>query len=225
MLIDRTIGDILPTPIIRPDVTAADLGFRKDVDGQVDRFLADAAGQELSSTAASMFIELNDIVPTSVVTALTVVIDYDVALGSAVLKDAAELLLAGVGTVILNTLGDPSIFPVPRNDPPELAAPGTLASNAFNQTIEAGAATLEASGAEVIIVDMAAIFAEVEADYSSFGFRILDEPVFLPDVDGECIEEFNPVVFGIPLDQAAFIDSVHSTAALRGILRRSRTKA
>ena len=30
---------------------------------------------------------------------------------------------------------------------------------------------------------------------------------------------------GIPLDQAAFIDSVHSTAALQGILRRSRTKA
>lgn len=220
-LTDRTIVELLPPTLIRPDATAGDLAYRVDIDGQVDRFLADVAGQDLSSTAVSVFIgfnDLNDFVPTSPETALAEGIDYGIALATAALTSAGDLAAAGAGTVILNTLGDPSFFPATQNDPPELQGLATAVTAAYNQTLEAGAAGLEALGAGVTIIDMAAIFAEVEADFSSFGFRTLDDPVLLPDADGDGVEEFNPAVAGVPLDQVAFFDVVHPTAALHGII-------
>lgn len=221
VLTDRTIAELLPPSIIRPDATPEDIAFRIDVDGQIDRFLADAAGQDLSSTAVSIFIgfnDFNDFAPMSAETALTDAIAYGALLASETLEDAAALAAAGAGTVILNTLGDPSIFPGTQNDPPALQALGTAASASFNQTLEAGAGQIGALGAEVVIVDFAAIFAEIEGDFTSFGFRTLDDPVILPDADGDGIGEFNPAVAGIPLDQVAFFDSVHPTAAMHGIL-------
>ncbi len=220
-LTDRTIGEILPTAIIRPDATPADLAFRIDIDGQVDRFLTAELGQDLSTTAASVFIgfnDLNDFVPTSPQTALAEAIDYGVTLAGEALASAGALAGAGIGTVILNTLGDPSIFPVTQNDPPELAGLATAAVSAYNQALVAGAGPLEALGAGVVVVDMAAIFHEIEVDFTSFGFRTIDDQVLLPDITGDNIEEFNPAVAGIPLDQIGFFDSVHPTTEMHGII-------
>lgn len=59
-LTDRVITELLPPSLIRPDATAEDLSYRVDIDGQVDRFLTDEVGNDLSSTAASLFIGYND---------------------------------------------------------------------------------------------------------------------------------------------------------------------
>ena len=113
-LTDRTIAELLPPSVIRPDATAEDLAFRVDIDGQVARFLEDEAGNDLSSTAASLFIgfnDFNDFVPTSPETAFDEVLAFGAAIATETAEAAAALAGAGVGTIILNTLGDPSIFP------------------------------------------------------------------------------------------------------------------
>ena len=220
-LTDRTIAELLPPSLIRPDATAEDLAFRVDIDGQVARFLEDEAGNDLSSTAASLFIgfnDFNDFVPTSPETAFAEVLAFGAAIATETAEAATALAGAGVGTIILNTLGDPSIFPSTQFDPPELQALATGASLAVNAGLAATAKALEAQGVNVITIDLGAMFAEIEADFASFNFRTLDDPVLIPDQNGDGVEEFNPAVFGVPLDQIAFFDAVHPTAALHGIL-------
>ncbi|MEM7189908.1 MAG: SGNH/GDSL hydrolase family protein [Pseudomonadota bacterium] len=221
VLTDRTIGEVLPAAIIRPDATAEDLAWRMDMDGQVARFLTDTAGQDLSGTAASILIgynDFNDFLPTSPETALTEALAYGVSMASSTIQDAAALAAGGVGTIILNTLQGGTVFPVTQNDPVELAALGGAAAAAYNQALDAGVATLEALGATVVVVDFAAIFTEIEQNFSSYGFQTLDDVVILPDSNGDGVDEVNPVVAGIPLDQIAFFDSVHPTAAMHGIM-------
>ncbi|MEM6664603.1 MAG: hypothetical protein AAF666_20770, partial [Pseudomonadota bacterium] len=62
------------------------------------------------------------------------------------------------------------------------------------------------------------IFDEIEANFSSHGFRTLDDPVILPDANGDGLDEVNPAIAGVPLDQIAFFDVVHPTAALHNIM-------
>ncbi|MEO1611639.1 MAG: hypothetical protein AAFU55_04705, partial [Pseudomonadota bacterium] len=96
-----------------------------------------------------------------------------------------------------------------------LQALATGLSQTYNTVLLEGAAQLEAFGADVVIVDFAALFAEVEADFRSFGFQTLDDTAVL---GSNGIGGPNPAVADIPLDQVAFFDDVHPTAALHGIL-------
>ncbi|MEM6663590.1 MAG: SGNH/GDSL hydrolase family protein, partial [Pseudomonadota bacterium] len=206
VLTDRTIAEVLPPSIIRPDATAEDLGWRMDIDGQIARFLTDTVGQDLSTTASSILIgynDFNDFVPASAETALTDALAYGASMAAAALEDAAALAQAGIGTIILNTLQGGTVFPIGQGDAPEAVALGGAAAAAFNQALETGAAGLEALGAEVIILDFAAIFDEIEANFSSHGFRTLDDPVILPDANGDGLDEVNPAIAGVPLDQIA----------------------
>lgn len=220
LLTDFTIGDALAgSGLIRPDALEEDLAFRMDYKGQVARFLeSEAAERDLSQTAVSILIGLNDFndfAPTSEETVLEEGIAYGVTLATLTLEDAAPLFAAGVGTAILHTLPDVSVFPGTQNDPPELQALATLVSGAYNSTLLAGAAELSALGVAVKIVDTAAIYGAVERDFASFGFQTLDDTVVLGSngAGGP-----NPANFGIPEDQIAFFDSVHPTEAFHGIL-------
>ncbi|MEL7464936.1 MAG: SGNH/GDSL hydrolase family protein [Pseudomonadota bacterium] len=219
VLTDRTIGEVLAgSGLIRPDATEEDLGFRIDFKGQIARFLEDEAGSDFSSTAVSVFVGFNDFddfAPTSPETAFEEVVAYGVQLASTVIADTAQLVGAGAGTVILHTLGDPSIFPGTQNDDPGLQALATGLSQTYNAVLLDGAAQLEALGADVIVVDFGALFAEVEADFRSFGFQTLDDTAVL---GSNGLGGPNPAIADIPLDQVAFFDDVHPTAALHGVI-------
>ncbi|MEM8755840.1 MAG: SGNH/GDSL hydrolase family protein, partial [Pseudomonadota bacterium] len=219
LLTDRTIGEIFAgSGLIRPDATEDDLAYRVDFKGQVARFLDEFGDEDLSGTAASIFVGLNDFndfAPSSPEAAFDEGLAYGVTLAQTALADAAPLFAAGVDTAILNLLPDVSVFPSTQNDPPELQALGTLVSQAYNATLLEGAGQLEAAGVEVKIVDMGAIFGLVERDFGSFGFQTLDDIAVLGDngAGGP-----NPAIAGIPLDQVAFFDGVHPTEAFHGII-------
>ncbi|MEM7524382.1 MAG: SGNH/GDSL hydrolase family protein, partial [Pseudomonadota bacterium] len=173
-LTDRSVEDLLTgSGLIRGDAAPEDLAFRVDFKGQVARFLADPSSSgDLSATAVSIFIGLNDFddfAPTSAETAVDEVIAFGAAIATAALTDAATLAAAGAGTFILHTLPDVSVFPGTQNDTPDLQALGQIAAEANNATLRAGAAQLEAAGAEVVFVDTAAIYGAVERDFESFG--------------------------------------------------------
>ncbi|MEM7546438.1 MAG: SGNH/GDSL hydrolase family protein [Pseudomonadota bacterium] len=219
-LTDRTIEDFfVGTGFIRPDATAEDLAFRVDFKGQVDRFLSgEGAEGDLGDTAVSIFIGLNDyndFVPTSVETAGPEAFAYGIQVASTALADAQPLLAAGVGTIILHTNPLVTVFPSTNGAGADEQLLFGAVDAGFNSTIRAGAAELEAAGVDVKLVDFAAIFADVDADSESYGFRIFEEQVLLGDNGADGI---NPAVVGVPLDQIGFFDAVHPTEAFHGIL-------
>ena len=220
LLTDNTIGDILAgSGLIRPDAAEEDLAFGIDFAAQVERFLASPAAEgDLSATAVSIFIGLNDyndFVPTSIETAGAEAFAYGVLLANTIAEDAQPLIDAGVGTIILKTNPLVDVFPVTNGDGPEQQLLAQAVDVGFNTTLRAQAEALEAQGVDVRIVDMNGIFAEVDADFASFGFRIFEEQVLLGSNGSGGI---NPAVLGVPLDQIGFFDAVHPTAAFHGIL-------
>ena len=218
-LTDRTMADVLAgTGLIRPDATSEDLAFRVDYSGQVERFLADEAGNDLAGTAVSILIgvnDFNDFVPQSEATAIAEAIAYGSEIAATALQDTAGMVAAGVGTVILNTLPALNVFPTWEALGPFEQALAPLSLGAYNATLRQGAQALEQLGADVVIVEFGAMFEEIEADFESFGFRTFDDPVVL---GSNGVGGLNPDVAGIPRDQVAFFDAVHPTAELHEIL-------
>ncbi len=120
----------------------------------------------------------------------------------------------GIGTVIFDTLPATTFRPSARLFPPEVQAIGDAAVDAVNQGLKAGALELRHEGHDVRIVDLARMADEVSADFGTFGFLSLDEPVLLGDGHG--------VVFTVnpdapPVQQAAFFDPEHPTTNLHGV--------
>ncbi|MEM7271174.1 MAG: SGNH/GDSL hydrolase family protein, partial [Pseudomonadota bacterium] len=219
-LTDNTVGDALAgSGLIRPDATAEDLAFRMDIDGQVDRFLAsDLAGGDLSDTAASFLIGLNDFndfVPMDLENVVNEAIAFGVAIATNTITAAAQLSAAGVGTIIINELPGLEVFPTFESITPDLQALGAVVSAAQDDAIRQGAAQLEALGSEVIFVEWGTMLEEINADFASFGFQEFDETLVLGSngADGP-----NPAVADIPEDQVGWIDSVHPTTDVHGIL-------
>lgn len=219
-LTDRTIEDLLAgSGLIRPDATAEDLAYRVDYKGQVARFLGDPASDgDLSGTAVSIFVgvnDYNDFAPTSAQTAGQEAVAYGAQIATTALADTLPLIEAGVGTVILHTIPLVSVFPSTNGATPEEEALFGAVDAGYNGALRAGAEQLEALGVDVIVVDFAAIFAEVDADPETYGFRLFEEQVLVgPNGAGG----INPAVIGVPLDQIGFFDEVHPTAAFHGVI-------
>jgi hypothetical protein len=120
----------------------------------------------------------------------------------------------GIGTVIFDTFPATTFLPLVSQFPPGSQAIGDAAVDAVNLGLKAAALELRHEGHDVRIVDIARMADEVRADYRTFGFLGIDQPVLLGDGHGVV---FSPNPHAPPIEQAAFWDVGHPTANLHGI--------
>lgn len=201
-------------------------GFRIDFAAQVERILADTAGEDLSGTAVSVFIGLNDFArfapsTTNPLLALFEAAGYGAGTAEATLAEAAPLAAAGVGAFVLHTLPGAGGLPATSGLPEAEALGVDAVAGGYNAALKAGAAALGAVGAGMEIVETGAFLEEVGADATAFGFRsaepfLVNEPSALDPVD--FLSNFNPALLGAPRDQVAYWDPIHLSEALHGVL-------
>ena len=211
--------------IANPD--PADLAFDSSFSGQVERYLASVAGGAPAGDAVSIYIGLNDFNNFTPTDPANIVAEATAFAGDVIqqiLGSAAAMVQAGAGTVILNTLPLPSFFPTFKFASPVVQASGDLVISAFNDALAANAATLSQLGADVRIVDLEAISAEIAADPGTFGFQTVAEQLYFGTAadpvileDGSPFFQSNAAVEGLALDQFAFIDLFHPTEATHQI--------
>ena len=211
--------------IANPD--PADLAFDSSFSGQVERYLAAVAGGAPEGDAVSIYIGLNDFnnfVPTDLGNIIGEATAFAGAVIQQILGSATAMVQAGAGTVIINTLPLPSFFPTFKFADPLVQASGDLVVGAFNEALAVNAQGLAALGADVRIVDLEAISAEIAADPGAFGFQTVAEQRFFgtaadPTIleDGTPFFQSNPAVDGLAPDQFAFFDLVHPTEATHQI--------
>ena len=103
--------------------------------------------------------------------------DFASAVIQQILGSAAAMVQAGAGTVIINPLL-PSFFPTFKFASPIVQASGDLVISAFNDALATNSAALTALGADVRIVDLEAISAEIAADQGTFGFQTVAEQLY-----------------------------------------------
>jgi phospholipase/lecithinase/hemolysin len=207
-----------------PDADLTLLDFDVNLNAQVDRFLEDSGNT--GDTAASLFIGLNDfgqfgLANPDATPEAAITFAETVAAGT--LAAAGRLVEAGVETIILNTLPVGSFFPASTLQP---SLPDEV-TDIHNQALLAGSTELTAAGANVRVVDFAAIAGEIAADPSAFGFLaplstfrffgIGGNPTITETPDGPVLSfPENPASLD-NLDQQAFFDLVHPTAATQGV--------
>jgi len=211
--------------IANPD--PANLAFDSSFSGQVERYLASVASGAPEGDAVSIYIGLNDFnnfTPTDPANIVAEATDFASAVIQQILGSAAAMVQAGAGTVIINTLPLPSFFPTFKFASPIVQASGDLVISAFNDALATNSAALTALGADVRIVDLEAISAEIAADQGTFGFQTVAEQLYFGTAadpvildDGSPFFQSNEAVEGLALDQFAFIDLFHPTEATHQI--------
>ena len=207
-----------------PDADLTLLDFDVNLNGQIDRFLESPGDPD--DTAASLFIGLNDFgqfVLANPEATAEEAIAFASIVAANTLTAAGRLVEAGVETIILNTLPVSSIFPGSTLQP---GLPDEV-TEIHNEALLAGSTELTAAGANVLVVDFAAITGEIAADPSAFGFLaplstfrffgVGGNPTITDTADGPVLSfPENPA--SLPnLDQQVFFDLVHPTTAAHGI--------
>lgn len=229
----RAVGvQTLPIPpelqalvLALPPQAQALLSQNTNLAGQVELFQQQAAfAPPADDSAAFITIGLNDLMtlstpgvinPADPLGALATVLSLAGGVIDANLTAARTILEAGVQTVVFNALPAASFFPVGAALPLDLQAIGDFAVDTINIGIEAGAALLRLQGYDVRIIDLNAFTDEIAADFGTFGFLELSEPVL--DGNGVAFAP-NPDVIGVPVEQVAFFDTLHPTTNLHGVL-------
>lgn len=231
--LDAYISDNGLGSLLKPDASSTVLDTVIDLDGQVGRFAASLTpGEDLSGSAASIFIGLNDLnafAPTSPETAGAEAAALIGGVITSAITAGAAAVNAGVGTVIYHTLPDASFFPSFQFADPLIQALAGQVVDGYNANLVAASAQLELLGAEVEIVDLNALADRIADDPSDFGFvapldqpRFLGtggDPVIIDTPDGPAFFFLaNPALAGLDADEVAFMDFLHPTAALHGIM-------
>lgn len=223
---ELTLGTILALngvlSLQSPDADLTLLDFDVNLNSQVDRFLEGTGGTD--DTAASLFIGLNDFGQFGLANPDATAedaISFASIVATNTLAAAGRLVDAGVETIILNTLPVSSFFPFSTLQP---SLPDEVIES-HNEVLLAGSAQL--AGANVLVVDFAAITGEIAADPSAFGFLaplstfrffgVGGNPTITETPDGPILSfPENPA--SLPnLDQQVFFDLVHPTAAAQGV--------
>lgn len=225
--LSEAIDPALSTPFIIDNPDPADLAFDSSFSGQVERYLASVANGAPEGDAVSIYIGLNDFnnfTPTDPANIVAEATEFAGAIIQQILGSAAAIVQAGAGTVIINTLPLPSFFPTFKFADPVVQASGDLVISAFNDGLAANAAGLAQLGADVRIIDLEAISAEIAADPGTFGFQTVAEQLYFGTAadpvileDGSPFFQSNEAVDGLALDQFAFIDLFHPTEATHQI--------
>ena len=234
-------GFLASSPLAVPNPDPALLDFDSNLGGQIERFLADRpALGDLSGAAASFLIGLNDFntLAQGLDPATFDPVEFGARAGqlatdilTATLGAATQAALAGVGTIVLNTLPVGGFFPLTQAVP-EFAQP--LANDLvrqYNDALIAQSAALEQLGVNVVIVDFEALASEIMANGSNYGFLNTTDALWIgtgadpqlidPDGDGPLPAlpgfEMNPALAALDPDQFAFFDLLHPTTAAHGL--------
>ena len=202
---DFGLSDLLIVPDDDPS-----LEFDINMGAQVDRFLGDTAGADLSGTTAMILIGGNDygnLDPESP----TLLADAVAAISGVMdgIENAAQDLAAsGVGTIVISTLPPAEFFPeILASDPDEFAN-SELLFDAHNVALQALIGDLIGDGLNVELLDTGAMAAAIAEDPTGFG---LIAPYELTQQDSDVLDDFDN-------DQVAFWDGVHPTTATHGVL-------
>ncbi|WP_226573619.1 SGNH/GDSL hydrolase family protein [Acuticoccus sediminis] len=220
ILADRTIEDVIGRFAVRPDATEEDLAYGVDYPSEIERFVADHGGEDLSNVAISIFVGSNDLrefrPPRGTLEAkLAAAHDFGVALADAMLEETAPAIDLGVGTVIFNTLPDSGVFPVTRYERPNDSLISDAVVAAYNETLASIAEDLEDMGTTAVVVHLDVLFEEVTGDAASFNFRDPGISVYLGGGNAP-IPNFG--ARNIPQDQLIFFDLVHPTTEMHEII-------
>ncbi|MEX0283987.1 MAG: SGNH/GDSL hydrolase family protein [Paracoccaceae bacterium] len=187
--------------------------FRVDLSAQVERFKATIEpGADLSDTAVLLNMGGNDLLR------IDFALDPDIDLEArsaeyaqewfdAILAAATEIAETGVGTLFICTEPDLTELPIAQDYPPQMITALELVAGNFNQMLRDSIDTFEALGVNVVLFDHAQMMQEIADDFATFGFRTYVDPI---SIGGQVP---NPAVDGIPLDQIAHVDSVHTSTA------------
>lgn len=218
---------------IRDDYDADGLDeFDINLTAQVERYVADFPEAEPGTTAV-FFIGANDLAKFDA--------DWwDFLFGDPVgdLADdigdkiyAQALALAGVGVdrIVLNTLAIAESYPIYDLADGDVQDVGRDLVDETNAEILDRAGDLDALGIETEVVRLDYLSEQVETDGQTFGFLEVDEPFLLGsggdatyavNADGVVEPSFeeNPAVAGLHLDQIAYFDFLHPTAAFHGVM-------
>lgn len=184
--------------------------YRKDLDldgnlgGQIDRYLADTAGDTTDNDASFVFIGLQDLDDTlraSLSAGPQALIDSAAQTTAAIVTNleqaANDLSDGGVDTVFLATMPKVDFFPAFGALPGVLLDAADTAIKHHNDEIADLAEEMTAAGTDVRLVDMSALSWAITDDYNSFG--IIGEPTDYA--------RLNKV--GADDDQLAFWDPIH----------------
>jgi phospholipase/lecithinase/hemolysin len=233
---DRFADQVPPgVDIFQPGAAQEDLDFDLYLGGQVQRYLQDfSASGPIPGSAAAFCIGLNDyseFMPSSPETAEAEGMALVGGVITETLNAAAAVAATGVETIIFYNLPYFDFFPASTLQDPELVALGNQLIDGHNTALEAGAVLLEAGGVNVEFIDFNRLAAEIMTDPETFGLRadLFSQPrlfgtgsnptlVQLPDGSYDTTFPANPVTAGVDLDQLAFMDLIHPTAAVHGIL-------
>lgn len=225
-----TAGEFVDDPsIIVPDADPALLQTDINLTAQTDRLLADAEtnGWDLSGFAVHVWIGVNDLAnwtPDSIWPWRwdNEIDDLVKDIVAEIEKNVTALTAAGVGEIWVATQPDETFFPV-FNEASwliELLSDGVI--DDLNNRLEAMVADFQTAGAPVRLLDIQAMTAEIEFDSTNFGFRTIEEPILLtsgsdydPQLNPDLWPDFD---FATDADQVGFIDYVHPTEAMHGVL-------
>lgn len=205
--IEEVVTDFGLGPLITAPPGDPKLDFDINLGGQVDRFSADTAGQDLSGTTAFILIGGNDygtldtnspFLIFEAIAKITAVIDnIDTAVD--------DLLAQGVGRVVLANLPPVTFFASSAAMSPSELSDAQLLFDSHNAALESLAFL---SGGDVDVIDMEAMAEAIVEDPTGFG---LIAPYDQTQQGSNVLQSFDP-------DQVAFWDDIHPTTATHGVL-------
>jgi phospholipase/lecithinase/hemolysin len=210
----QTLGELVAASgleaelLVPPDDPA--LSYDINLGAQIERFLADHAGQDLSQTTACVMIGGNDLqdldlsAPRVIAEALALIEEVVAAQA-----DAAQALIdAGVGTVWLAELPVAEFFAGYADLSGLEMAAGQLAAETYNAALADAVSGLQAAGGDVRLLRSTEVSAAIVEDPTGFGFLA---PYDETQLGSDVLDHWDA-------DQVAFYDAIHPSTALHGVM-------
>ncbi|MEM1076878.1 MAG: SGNH/GDSL hydrolase family protein [Pseudomonadota bacterium] len=214
LVLDNDVEDFLTVPLEDPA-----LDFDINLTAQIDRYLSETANEDRSTSSATVFIGANDYLnfdPSSpdalVIEGLALMREITDATEAA----ARSLADAGVGQIVINALPSGEYFPAVRSDP-LLAPVADLVLSLHNNRLQATVEELQSEGVNAVYVDIQAMTQTIVDDPLNFGITAPFDEFLILDDDPEA-PVLNPALDDFSLNQVAFIDAVHPTDTIHGVL-------
>ncbi|MEM8731959.1 MAG: SGNH/GDSL hydrolase family protein [Pseudomonadota bacterium] len=181
-----------------------------NLNGQVDRYLADTAGQDLSHTTAFILIGSNDYAEVDLTseTLIADILDKIDAVISGIKAQAYRLDAAGVGTIRIATIPSADFFAATAllEETDALLADAVFVIN--NLLLEATVRQLNRDGVNAELFDTRQITDTLTEDPTAFGFI---SPVGTRLTEEGALDEFDA-------DQILAFDFLHPTTAAHGVI-------
>lgn len=181
-----------------------------NLDGQVDRFLEDNAGEDLSDTTAFIMIGANDYneVDLTSDTVVRDVLQKIQAVVSGIAAEAVRLWQAGVGTIMISTLPSADFYAATVTLPEEDLALADAAFTVHNLYLAKVVELLADAGVNAVLYDVSTITDTLTEDPTAFGFIA---PLGTTLGDDGVLDTYDA-------DQILSYDELHPTTAAHAII-------